>query len=114
MRKEYNMFQSLYQANLTCYLIDDESGKEVSRFMAREYGEKSLTSGFVPGGIASGGQSYMIATTDECVKKAEAMRSKVKVEGMPFLVTGKKINMLNPIRGYGGPGKIVEYVLILE
>lgn len=110
----YSMYNSVYQYNIDCTLVNEDDGAVLGKFWAREVTPRSLSSAFVNGNIGSLGQNYTIATLDEVARGAEEMRCAVLIGSNKYRLVGKKINALSPIRGYKSVNKFAECVLVLE
>ena len=91
---------------------DSKTGEKLLDFDAREVNTQNFDAGFAGGGIASGGQSYVIATNkdlSEYKKKAYSMQA--IVDGTEYKVLSVQSNVVTRGGGVFKPKR--EYVLFL-
>ena len=70
--------------DMNCVLVDLETQQEVARFKARRIREKRIDAAFEAGNVASGGQTFTIATNKIFDYKPYAPQ--VVCEGLTFLI----------------------------
>lgn len=70
-----------FDYNLSVDLIESKTGKKITSFNAREVDAERLDAGFAGGGIASYGQSYVIATNKNIKDKVKAYSCQVVING---------------------------------
>lgn len=70
--------------DMNCVLVDLNTQKELARFKARRIREKRIDAAFEAGNVASGGQTFTIATNKIYDYKPYAHQ--VVCEGLTFLI----------------------------
>ena len=76
------------QYDLPCKLVDLKTQKEIAEFKAREVTPLRVDAAFEGGNVASGGQSFTIATPDLFDYKPYAQQ--VIVEDTPFMIVARQ------------------------
>ena len=100
-----------YDMDAVVFSIDED--KAVGFISVREVGEQEENAGFVGGGIASGGQAYILATTDN-VDYLKPYKYQIIIDNHSYMLTRKgqhNINMGGKF-SYGKSRK--ETILYLE
>ena len=110
----YSFINSIFQYHLNCAVKNSETGEIIKEFKAREVTDKELSGGYVPGGIASFGNNYSIATADNIFDLLKPNKTSIVIEGDTYILASKRTLKHLSFGSYGKQSTFKEYVLIME
>lgn len=98
---------------LKCMLVDLDTQKKIGEFKARVVRDRRATASFEGGNIASGGQSFSVATPD--LLQFEPYEQQVVVDGYTYIIVAyQPLTHMRVGRGYSERSRTKELILELE